>query len=201
MNINIAVDCDEILADFLNQLILFHNEEFRTELTRENFTSYKFHEAWGGTVEEETRKVTRFFESNYFKEILPTEGSQYAMEFLKKKGHNLFVVTGRILLLTEETKIWIGRYFPHIFSGISFGNTYGSDGVKMKKSIMCRKLNVRLIIEDDLMHIADCANDGIPVLVYDKPWNQGILPEKAVRVFDWQQVINTINDFVLKTQY
>jgi len=65
----------------------------------------------------------------------------------------------------------------------------------MKKSAMCRTLNAKLIIEDDLMHVLDCANSGIPVLTYDKPWNQGILPNNATRVFDWRQVINEVGKF------
>jgi hypothetical protein len=200
MNINIAVDCDEILANLHSQLIVFHNKEYGTNLKKEDFTSYSFHEVWGGTVNEETKKVSQFFDSNYFKEVIPVEGSQKAMDFLKKKGHNLFVVTGRIISLTEETIVWIEKYFPNIFLGICFGNTYGS-GIKIRKSVMCKRLNVRLIIEDDLMHVADCANADIPVLVYDNPWNQGILPRKAVRVFDWNHAINTIGDFACKAQW
>jgi len=105
MNINIAVDNDEILANLHRQLILFHNAEYGTSLTSNDFTSYIFHKVWGGTIKEETRKVEEFFESNYFKEVLPTEGSQEAMKFLKRKGHNLFIVTGRIHSLAEATEI------------------------------------------------------------------------------------------------
>ena len=201
MNINIAIDCDEIIADLSSQLILFHNKEYGTNLTKEDFTSYCFHQVWGGTVEEETKKVSQFFESNYFKEVVPTEGSQEAMNFLKKKGHNLFIVTGRVHTLTEETLMFIEKYFPNIFLGVSFANTYGTSGPRMKKSVMCRKLNVRLIIEDDPIHITDCTNFGIPVFVYDKPWNRGALPEKAIRVFDWKQMINEISAFALKVKY
>jgi len=201
MNINIAIDCDEIIADLSSQLILFHNKEYGTNLTKEDFTSYCFHQVWGGTVEEETKKVSQFFESNYFKEVVPTEGSQEAMNFLKKKGHNLFIVTGRVYSLTEETLMFIEKYFPNIFLGVSFANTYGTSGPRMKKSVMCRKLNVRLIIEDDPIHITDCTNFGIPVFVLDKPWNQGPLPEKAIRVFDWKQMLNEISAFALKVKY
>jgi uncharacterized HAD superfamily protein len=201
MNINIAVDHDEILANLLDQLILFHYEEYGTNLKREDFTSYNFHEVWGGTPQQAIQKMEDFFKSKYFKEVVPTGGSQEAMGFLKRKGHNLFIVTGRIHSLTEETLMFIEKYFPNIFSGISFANSYGTSGPKMRKSVICRKLNVRLIIEDDPIHIADCANDGIPVFIYDKPWNQGILPEKAIRVFNWSEMINEISSFALKVKY
>lgn len=200
MNINIAVDNDEILFDLHGQLILFHNEVYGTKLKKKDFVSYNFHEVWGGTSEEATRKVSEFLGSDYFKKIKPVEGSQKAMESLKQRGHTLFVVTGRIHSLAEKTEDDIQEYFPNIFSGICFANTYGT-GIKTKKSILCRKLNTRLIIEDDLLHINDCANTGISVLVHDYQWNQGILPENATRFFDWKQAINLVSSHSSKVMY
>lgn len=194
MSINIAVDNDEILFDFHGPLSLFHNERYGTNLKKEDFVSYNFYEVWGGTPEETKRKILEFLESDYFKNIKPTEGSQDAMKFLKDKGHNLFNVTGRMYSLIEKTENDIQKYFPNIFSGICFANSYGT-GIKTKKSILCRKLNTRLIIEDDLLHINDCANAGIQVLVYDYPWNQGILPENATRFFNWKQAINLVSNY------
>jgi uncharacterized HAD superfamily protein len=196
---NIAIDNDEILFDLHGPLILFHNQFYGTELKKENFFSYKFHEVWGGTIEEEARKILEFFDSEYFQNIQPTEGSQKAMKFLKDIGHTLFVVTGRIHSLTEKTISDIDKYFPNIFSGVCFANTYGATGTKTKKSILCRKLNTQLIIEDDLFHVNDCANNGISVLVHDYPWNREDLPKNAIRFFDWKEAINLINRHSRKT--
>lgn len=197
---NIAVDNDEILFDLHGQLILFHNEEYGTKLEKKDFVSYNFHEVWGGTSEEATRKVLEFFESEYFKKIQPTEGSQKFMKFMKDRGHTLFVVTGRIYSLVQKTEDDIQEYFPNIFSGVCFANTYGT-GTKTKKSILCKELNASLIIEDDLLHVKDCASAGISVLVHDYNWNQGFLPENATRFFDWEQAINLVAKHSFKTMY
>lgn len=40
----VAVDVDEVLGYFVSQLCAFHNKNYGTELTPEDFTSYYFHE-------------------------------------------------------------------------------------------------------------------------------------------------------------
>ena len=191
---NIAVDLDDSVADLICKLILFHNETYGTCLQRDDFKSYQYEKVWGGTKVEAIRKVQEFIKSDYFKSIVPLAGSQEAMAILKKSGHNLFVVTGREEYLDEVTSIWVGQYFLGIFSGIYHTNSYTEGTGKINKSAVCKELNAPIIIEDDLMHIVDCSNAGIKVLVYDNPWNRYELPAGAVRVSAWSQIVDIINE-------
>lgn len=199
MGINIAVDNDEILFDLISALVLFHNEVYGTNFIRADFFSYQFNKVWGGDIKDAIKKVEEFFDSDYFKNIQPIPGALETMNHLKERGHNLFVVTGRILRLTQKTEDDLKKYFPNVFSGLCFANTYGTTGIKLPKSILCRKLNSRIIIDDDLIHINECSNAGIKVLAYDCPWNQEVLPENATRVYNWKQVKDNISTFALKT--
>ena len=54
---NIGVDLDEVLGDFLSSLIQYHNTNYNSVLSREDFHSYKFWEVWGGTKEEAIQKL------------------------------------------------------------------------------------------------------------------------------------------------
>lgn len=54
----LAVDMDEVLAQFALGLSAFHNVVYATSLTPASFHSYQFHEVWGGTVEETNQKVS-----------------------------------------------------------------------------------------------------------------------------------------------
>jgi len=58
----IAVDIDEVLADFIPTLASFHNVYYECEktLTADSFFSYEFHNVWGGTREECLKKVSFF---------------------------------------------------------------------------------------------------------------------------------------------
>jgi hypothetical protein len=94
--------------------------------------------------------------------------------------------------LTQETNLWVEKYFPGIFSGIRFTNTYSGSGIKLKKSQVCKEFNAKIIIEDDLMHITDCASNGIQVIVYNHPWNREGLSENITRVSDWNEILEKI---------
>jgi uncharacterized HAD superfamily protein len=190
---NIAIDIDDSLADFLGQLILFHNEKYGTALKRADFNSCAYHEVWGGTATETNEKIREFGETDYFADIIPLPGSQETINSLKKKGHNLFVVTGRRTYLAEKTAAWIGIYFPEAFSGIYHTNAYALDGARIKKSQVCKDLDAKIIVDDDFKHITDCAGSDIKVLVYDSLWNQGELPKDAVRVSGWHEIIKVID--------
>jgi len=188
----IAVDIDEVLADLLNQIILFHNEKYGTNFKRDDFYSYSYHEVWGGTIDQAIGKVEEFFDTNYFKETLPIKGALPSLLFLKEKGHDLFLITGRKYEVEEETKNWIEKYFPNIFSGIYHTNTYAPSGIRIDKSKVCKELGISLIIDDDILHVKDCTGEGVEVLVYDSPWNQVGLPTGATRVFDWDEIVKII---------
>ncbi|MCX6754065.1 MAG: HAD family hydrolase [Candidatus Nomurabacteria bacterium] len=192
---HIAIDIDDSAGDLLSGLILFHNERYGTTLTKEDFHSCWYREVWGGTKEEEVEKLIEFFKTDYFKNVLPMPGAQEAMKFLKKEGHKLSVVTGRIYSLTQQTEEWIDKYFKNIFSGIYHTNSYGLTGVKIKKSEMCKKQNMNLIVDDDLIHIIDCTNAGIPVFVFNSPWNQVDLPNGAIRMNNWSEIPSLMSKF------
>lgn len=48
----IGIDLDDVLAEFLEALIAYHNERYGTTLRTEDFMVYRFWEVWGGTRDE-----------------------------------------------------------------------------------------------------------------------------------------------------
>jgi len=185
---HVAIDIDDVIADLMRSLVLFHNDRYGTKLTREDFHSCWYREVWGGTKEEEVKKLEEFFESHYFRDVFPTPGSQQAMNFLINEGHKLSVVTGRVYSLTQKTEEWIEKHFPNVFSEIYHTNSYGLTGKKLMTSEMCKIQNMDFILDDAMMHILDCSTSGIPVLVYDSPWNQGVLPNGTIRMKSWDEI-------------
>ncbi|PIR68966.1 hypothetical protein COX93_00075 [Candidatus Nomurabacteria bacterium CG_4_10_14_0_2_um_filter_30_12] len=189
---NIAVDIDDVLGDFVSNFVLFHNNKYGTKLKKENFFSYQYPMVLGVSEQETIYRIDSFYVSDYFKEIIPISGSIETISSLKKLGHNLFIVTGRKYSLVQETIEWVSKNFEGMFSDIYHTNSYHSEGEKIKKSKVCLDLNASIIIDDDLMHIKDCSLNGIKVLVYDNPWNREILPERAVRVFNWNEILKKL---------
>lgn len=48
------------------------------------------------------------------------------------------------------------------------------------------------LIDDSPVYAMQVASIGIPVLLYDTPWNQGIESPGITRVFSWENVYDMI---------
>jgi len=113
-----------------------------------------------------------------------------AVRTLSASGHRLFVVTGRLSQHREHTRRLLER------GGLLgvFEDLVHRDGEPAPeyKTRMVRQLRLDLLIEDEL-HVALAASAvPIPVLLFDRPWNQGELPAGITRVTAWSQVLQLI---------
>lgn len=183
---NIGIDMDEVLAEFLDSVIEFHNYEFKTNYTKQDFFSYNYWEVWGGTYEEMLNKMELFYRSDYYKNIRPVNGSKEALIKLKSNGHKLFVITSRQIKFERETVSWLNKYFPEVFTSILFGNHFSTSGKPIPKSLLCKKVGVDLMIDDSLEYIKDCSDSGIISILFDKPWNRSHSMDGVKRIYSWQ---------------
>ena len=184
----IAIDIDDVLVDFINCLLEYHNKTYNTSLTKEKIHTYRFWEIWGGNREESIKKIRDFKETDIYGNIRPFSKAIESMNLLKE-NHKLVIVTSRSTI--EETKIWINKHFPNIFDNIYFSyNYYTKEGSKTKSEI-CKELNVDILIEDSLDYARECSDKGIKVFLFDAPWNQcEELPENIIRVKDWNEILS-----------
>lgn len=162
----VAVDVDEVLGQFVCQLCAFHNAVYRTNLTPEDFTSYNFHDAWGGTREQADEKVSLFFKSRYFLDGIPViEG---ASEILRKwcDRLELHIVTSRQNVLEEHTRDWITKHFPGIFTKLHFGNHHSKHGKMWSKPELCDAIKAVMIIDDNTLYATQCAEAGIKTCLF-----------------------------------
>jgi len=187
----IGIDIDEVLADSLSAIINYHNDIYGTELTREQFRSYRFWETWGGTMDEAIQKIYDFHKTPYFANMLPVAGSQAGVQALKDK-HDLYIVTSRQNDIIEATKQWVEQYFPNTFTDIHFANHYSQSGSPLTKKTICDAINVDLLIDDSREFAVECLQPDRKVLLYDCPWNQiDGLPEGIKRVYSWPEIIQS----------
>lgn len=190
---NIGIDLDEVVGDTMNAIVAFHNEKYGTTLRKREFSSYRFWEIWGGTRDEAIRKMYDFFETDHFKNINPVFGSLHALEWLKKDGHKIFLITGRQNHIIKKTEEWIERNFPGVFDGLYFANSYNLTVAPRKKSDLCKELGITLLVEGDMDYVKECSEAGLATLLFDQPWNQGDLPPNTKRVFSWDEIVAEIS--------
>lgn len=184
----IGVDLDEVLADFLSALIMFHNYKNGTSFKRDHFHSYKVYEIWGGTYDEMIKEIYEFYDTQYFDNIKPIPGSLENIGYLSK-NNELIVITSRQNDISEKTLGWIDRHFKDMFSGVFFTNQNSLHGQSEHKADICRRSGVDFMIEDYIDYAAECAKSVKKVFLLDSPWNKtDDLPENISRVYTWYEI-------------
>jgi len=200
----IAVDLDEVLGDFVPQLVHFWNATYgasaksgpgpRRDYTVNDFHSYAFQEVWGGSSAESAEVVEAFFVSPWFADIPVVPGAFAALSALKSK-FDFTVVTSRQHHLEPLTRRWLAKHYPDIFSGVYFGNHWATSGVKQSKPDMCVAINAVAIIDDSVTYAFQCASVLQRVFLFGEyAWNnklppgQNGLPKNVQRFKNWEQL-------------
>jgi uncharacterized HAD superfamily protein len=189
----VAIDVDEVLFPFVEHLAQFHNERYGTSLTMDDFSSFKLHQVWGGTVAEEMRKVLEFQATGVITRVAPMPAAMEAIEVLNRH-YELAIVTSRTSSIKEETEQWLKLHFPNVFKHIRFANYWDESTPRITKADVCRTIGANILIEDNLDYAFDCAEWGVRVLLFgDYPWNQEAqLPDGVTRVTGWPEVLGEL---------
>eukprot|EP00930_Biecheleria_cincta_P098841 TRINITY_DN90490_c0_g1_i1.p1 TRINITY_DN90490_c0_g1~~TRINITY_DN90490_c0_g1_i1.p1 ORF type:complete len:217 (-),score=32.40 TRINITY_DN90490_c0_g1_i1:85-735(-) len=201
----IAVDIDEVLAQYVKAYCGFHNNTHGTDFKVCDFHTYKFWEVTGGTREEATDSVYAFHETAFFEHLEPVFGAQAALQELAEiSSVELHVVTSRQENITEATHRWLGKHFPGVFlqERIHIGNHWGKAGARKSKPEMCSSIGARILIDDSRDYCREIAEFGIPALLFDLDgsygWNkeEGEGHDLVCRVLSWEEVLVKIKELL-----
>lgn len=184
----IGVDLDDTLSNTRQEILNFYNNKYGANLKLEDIKSYNLWETWGGTRDEAIQKIEDFHKTPYFENIKPIDGAKEVLEKLKK-NNELYIITARRNNIEKESKEWIKKYFPNIFSKIYFTNQFSSDEMTESKKQICDNLDIDIFIEDDINNALECAEPDRKVFLFDYPWNQSDkLPKGITRVHSWEEI-------------
>eukprot|EP00798_Chlamydomonas_sp_ICE-L_P011704 gene11704-34432_t len=203
--LRVAVDVDEVLGRFVYKLNHFCKEKYDMDYDVSDYWIYEFAKIWGCTGERSNHIVHDFLASQIFTEGIPViPGSFDALTRLSQTC-DLVVVTSRQHVIQDVTLDWIDRHFEGLFQEVYFGNHFAMEGASRKKSEICKSIGAEVLIDDNPSYAAECAANGIHVLLYDwdfkYPWSK--LPEGKVDplitvVRDWEEAEAAIMDLVPK---
>ena len=188
----IGVDLDEILSDTLTSVLEYFNKLYIKSHKKEHFYTYNYWDILGGTKEGSIKFVDDYYKTDYFTNIKPIKDAYRNLVKLKKLGHELYVITGRSETYEKQTRDWVEKHYPDIFSEIFFVNTFSNSLIPIKKSQVCNMNGIKLLIEDNPDYIIDCTDNGVEVLFLDYPWNKGKEFKNATRVYSWDEIGNKI---------
>jgi uncharacterized HAD superfamily protein len=174
------------------------NRKFNRNVKREEIKSFYIEEFFGITAQEARETIDEFFYHDDHLNALPVEGAKEVLERLSK-NNNLYIVTAKPDRLEQITLDWLQKHYPDKFKKIHFANTFSHslDTKKRKKSEVCIEAGINLLIDDGIDNAIDVSSAGIPVLLFDTPWNQTEeLPSGVTRVFSWGEIEKEINNLL-----
>ena len=61
---------------------------------------------------------------------------------------------------------------------------------------VCREIGALALIDDALKHARDVAENGIPALLPDRPWNRESTPERVHRMNSWNEIVSWVKQNV-----
>ncbi len=186
----IGIDIDDVLADSLPHYLQAFNRRFGLAIGLADA-------AW--RIFDRFPQISRQEADDFFSELVAAgffasrpllPGAKEAVERLSEEGHRLFVVTGRAPQDEAVTRYWLNDV--ELLSQFEAIVHKARDPVGRHKSGAVSELQLELFIEDELAVATAVAETAIPVLLFDRPWNQGVLPGNVARVRSWTDALSRI---------
>ncbi len=190
----IAVDIDDVLANEHLAIREFINKKYGTTHSAEDYLvdgeywGY-WEKVWGRNKDEGKQWFRAFIESDDKANQRPVKDAIKTIQYLKKVGYTLVVVTSRDSSLVSITQTWLEKHFPAAFKGVEFVHVWSGDN-RTSKGIICREVSAGYLIDDSPEHCELAAEAGVKVLLFGEyGWtNSRKLPKGVIRVKNWQAV-------------
>lgn len=186
----IGIDIDDVLADSLPHYLRAFNRRFGLELDLADA-------AW--RISDRLPQIPRQEADDFFSELIDAgffstrpllPGAKHAVERLDQAGHRLFIITGRAPQDELITRNWLSQV--GLLSRFEAVVHKAREPVGHHKSGVALQLRLDLFIEDELAVATAVAETAIPVLLFDRPWNRGVLTDNMRRVRSWNEALERI---------
>jgi uncharacterized HAD superfamily protein len=188
--LRIGIDVDDVLAESLPGYLEAFRRRFGHEVRIEEAT-WEIFRRYPEISETQMWGFFSELEANDFLGTRPVYPEAVrAVKALAECGHRLFIVTGRLTQHREHTR----RLLQHAGLLDCFDEVVHreNEAAADYKPRIVREMKLDLLIEDEL-HVALAAGEvPIPVLLFDRPWNQGELPRGITRVKDWDHALRAV---------
>jgi uncharacterized HAD superfamily protein len=190
----LAVDIDEVLAYHNKALAAWHNQQYGTDHTADDYFTEYWSKVWNVSSEEAEARAVAFHASGAHARLQLVKGALDALQRLHR-FYDLAVITVRRQQVIEATRAWIDLYYPAIFTDIHFLHFWDKNE-NMTKAQLCRNIGASYLIDDSIKHCTQAAELGINALLFgDYSWNQATqLPKHIQRAANWGEVLKILDN-------
>ena len=182
----IGIDIDDVLADSLPEFVGAFNRRFGLQVSVSEAGWEIFRRHPEISSEEIRAFFAELYQADFFgsRPLLP--GAREGVAQLYREGHRLFIITGRLHQDRHVTDRWL------LQTGLSsfFQEIICRDGAHapLHKYRATERLRLDVLLEDEYEVALAAAELPVRVLLFDRPWNQGPLPSRILRIRSWPEV-------------
>ncbi len=186
-HLKIWVDLDDTLFVVLwEELLERYNQKFHDIVQMHDIDTFDC----GGI--KELMNEYHIFETENATKLQPHTGWIEVLKQLKSQGHQLYVITSRVITARENTEIILEKYFwNNFFEEIIFIKDLWHDN----KYIAANKYNLDIVIDDGPHHIEAYKHNFLwKICVFHAPWNRNIREDnkRVFRIQDWYDFENLL---------
>lgn len=188
----IAIDIDDVLADYSAEFVLASNRLWGTKLTADDYDE-DWVKLWGIDIHEAVDRGKALFEDRIHERLKHKDDAVAVLQGLSER-FTLKILTARNDQSKASTLEWFTRHYPMIeHQNITFAGLWENPDEnvsKRTKGELAKNMGVQYLIDDQLKHCTAAAEHGITSLLFgDYKWNQiDELPAGVTRVVNWAAV-------------
>ncbi|MBI5945349.1 MAG: hypothetical protein HY864_13350 [Chloroflexi bacterium] len=186
-NVVIGVDIDNVLSNTDHVIRNLIEQEYGIVSRREQIIYWDYFKSLPITPEQEG-VIFGLFHDHY---CLQAPIIQFAQESLKLLSANylIWLITSRPAKTNSLTKEWLNQH------NIAYNNLIHSNNkIELFDT-------VKLLIEDNGKTAIDYVNKGVPVILFNCPWNTEHQHPMIFRVDNWHHALDTIADDQFRLKY
>lgn len=189
----IGIDFDDVIVATNKAMAEWHNRTYGTSYQLEDINTCDLASVWGCSHDERTRRINEFFASEEHSTMSPINAAVESLKLLQNK--EIHIITARRKEYSDITLALADCHISFLFDNFHFPNGSDVNGIPAKrtKADICLEYGIEIFIDDNLEYALNVASVGIPVLLFDSPWNQATeLPQGIERVFSWTEIIKKL---------
>ena len=176
---NLGFDIDGVISDFVKTFIELVEKQYDLPLKETDIYCHDLNLVLGISKEERNELIRKTIKEDLTLNL----GAKESIEKLYTEGHKIFILTARPHDLVEVTKAWLKKKdIPYTkLIQLNEGEKY------------LAKVDLDLIVEDNLEDAIGCSKKVKNVLVYDHPWNQTLNVKGLIkRVHSWDEIFGEV---------
>lgn len=184
---------DEVLAQWLEKVVRYYNEDYGTSFTRNDIQTWDVCLNLGPGSETALRSYMRY--DRFYDDLEPMPGALEGVKKLVDDGHDVMIATAvpKSATMAYSGKVaWLHRFMP-FFPINNFMAT-------QRKYLLASCADV--LLDDGMHNIIPWAKMGKPAVIFDAPWNQTDSPDAAAqdltglpiqRIKHWNEFLKLID--------